>query len=80
VSKDTSGATAFRGLVAPVEISRMLLLAFVAAGAVVSITTTGPISNFAGGFAVGAGAAFVVSKVRRPPDSGQGEDGGGDAP
>ena len=45
----------------------MLLAAFVAAGAVVSVTTSGQVSAFAGGFAVGAGAAMVVSKVRRPP-------------
>jgi hypothetical protein len=56
-------------LVAPVEISRLLLLAFVAAGALLSITTSGQVSAFAGGFAVGAGAAFVVSKLRRPPES-----------
>jgi hypothetical protein len=79
VSKDTSGAPAVKGLVAPVEISRMLLLAFVAAGAVVSITTSGQISAFGGGFAVGAGAAFVVSRMRRPPAEG-GEDDSGEAP
>ncbi|HKA38109.1 MAG TPA: hypothetical protein VKH43_14890 [Thermoanaerobaculia bacterium] len=79
MSKDTSGAPPARSLVAPVEISRMLLLAFVAAGAVVSVTTSGQISTFAGGFAVGAGAAFVISRMRRPPDS-AGEDGGGEAP
>lgn len=79
MSKDTSGAPAVKGLVAPVEISRMLLLAFVAAGAVVSITTSGQISAFAGGFAVGAGAAFVVSRMRRPPDSAGGDEESGEA-
>lgn len=63
-----------RGLVAPVEISRLLLLGFVAAGAIVSITTSGQLSAFAGGFAVGAGAAFVISRLRRPEEpAGTGE-------
>jgi hypothetical protein len=66
VSKDTSGAPG--SLAAPVEISRTLLFAFVAAGAVVSISTSGQVSTFAGGFAAGAGAAFVVSKLRRPAE------------
>jgi hypothetical protein len=65
-----------KGLVAPVEISRMLLLAFVAVGAVVSVTTSGSVSSFAGGFAVGAGSAFVVSKMRRPPDPGEPDESG----
>ena len=56
-----------KDLIAPVEVSRGLLLLLVAAGALVSITTAGTLSNFAGGFAVGAGAAFVVSRLRRPP-------------
>ena len=55
--------------VPPVEVSRLLLAAFVAVGAVVSIATDGRLSNFAGGFAAGAGSAFVASflKTRRPP-------------
>lgn len=58
--------------VPPVEVSRLLLAALVAAGAVVSIATDGRLSNFAGGFAAGAGSAFVASflKARRPPDPG----------
>ncbi|HEV8116870.1 MAG TPA: hypothetical protein VGQ32_00005 [Thermoanaerobaculia bacterium] len=76
MSKDTSGASAPGSLVAPVEVSRMLLLAFVAAGAVVSVTTSGQVSTFAGGFAAGAGAAFVVSKLRRPPESPESDEGG----
>jgi len=56
--------------VPPVEVSRLLLAALVAAGALVSITTDGRLSNFAGGFAAGAGSAFVVSflKGRRSMD------------
>ena len=65
-----------RGLVAPVAISRLLLLAFVAAGALVSVTTSGQISSFAGGFAVGAGAAFVISRLRRPDETGDAGPGG----
>ena len=59
-----------RGLVAPVVIPRLLLLGFVAAGALVSITTSGQLSAFAGGFAVGAGTAFVISRLRRPDEPG----------
>jgi hypothetical protein len=69
-----------RELVAPVEISRMLLLALVAAGAIISITTSGQVSAFAGGFAAGAGAAFVVSRLRRPPEPGDPGGGSEDAP
>jgi hypothetical protein len=55
--------------VPPVEVSRLLLAALVAAGAVVSIAAQGRLSNFAGGFAAGAGSAFVLSFLRgpRPP-------------
>ncbi len=64
--------------VPPVEVSRLLLAALVAAGAVVSVSSEGRLSNFAGGFAAGAGSAFVVSflKGRRPegpPGPGLGE-------
>ena len=54
--------------VPPVEVSRLLLAALVAAGAVVSVAAEGRLSNFAGGFAAGAGSAFVLSflKGRRP--------------
>jgi len=43
----------------------MLLLLLVAAGALVSIATTGKLSHFSAGFAAGAGAAFVASRLRR---------------
>ena len=49
----------------------MLLLVFVAVGAVLSISTSGPLSAFAGGFAVGAGSAFVFSRMKRPEEEAQ---------
>lgn len=52
--------------VPPVEVSRLLLLAFVAVGAVVSITASAPLSSFAGGFAAGAGAVIVLSFLTNP--------------
>ncbi len=64
--------------VPPVEVSRLLLLGFVAAGAIVSVATSGRISAFAGGFAVGSGTAFVVSRLKRPAEAGApGPDGDG---
>jgi hypothetical protein len=56
-----------KGLLPPVEVSRALLLAFVAAGALISIATQGQVSHFSAGFAAGAGAAFVVARLRRRP-------------
>jgi hypothetical protein len=54
----------------------MLLLVFVAAGALVSIATSGTLSAFAGGFAAGAGAAFVVARLKRPEEApATGQDG-----
>jgi hypothetical protein len=53
-------------MIPPVEVSRVLLLALVAAGALVAIATSQPMSSFAGGFAAGAGAAFVVSFLSKP--------------
>jgi hypothetical protein len=53
-------------LVPPVEVSRVLLLALVAAGALAAVATAQPMSSFAGGFATGAGAAFVVSFLSNP--------------
>jgi hypothetical protein len=50
--------------VPPVEVSRFLLAALVAVGALVSVSSEGRLSNFAGGFATGAGSAFVVSFLR----------------
>jgi len=49
--------------IAPAQVSRVLLLVFVAAGALVSIATTGVVSHFAGGFAVGAGAVLVLARL-----------------
>ena len=46
----------------------MLLLVLVAAGAVLSISTSGQLSAFAGGFAAGAGSAFVFSRLKRPEE------------
>ena len=64
--------------VPPVEVSRLLLAALVAGGALVSVATGGRLSHFAGGFAAGAGSAFVVSFLKgrgapagRPADPGE---------
>ena len=53
-------------LVPPVEVSRLLLLLFVAVGAVVSVASSPPLSSFAGGFAAGAGPVIVLSFLRNP--------------
>jgi hypothetical protein len=53
-------------LVPPVEVSRLLLLLFVALGAVVSVASSPPLSTFAGGFAAGAGAVIVLSFLSSP--------------
>jgi hypothetical protein len=58
-------------LVPPMEVSRLLLLGLVAAGAILSVVSTGTLSAFAGGFAVGSGAAFVFSKLKRPAPAGE---------
>ena len=60
-----------KGLVPPVEVSRMLLLGLVAAGAIISVVTSGTLSAFAGGFAVGSGSAFVFSRLKRPAAAGE---------
>jgi hypothetical protein len=52
-----------RSPIAPAQVSRTLLLALVAGGALLSIATAGVVSHFAGGFAVGAGAALIASRV-----------------
>lgn len=54
--------------VPPIEVSRLALLALVAAGAIVAIAAAGDLSRFAGGFAAGAGSVLVLSRVRREPD------------
>lgn len=66
-----------KDLVSPVEVSRGLLLLLVAAGALVSVASSGVLSNFAGGFAVGAGSALVLSRWRRRGVSGAATDGPG---
>lgn len=59
--------------VPPVEVSRLVLAALVAAGAVVSVASEGKVSQFAGGFAVGAGVVFLLAflKGRRQPGEGE---------
>ncbi len=52
--------------VPPVEVSRLILLVLVAAGAVTAIATQPPLSSFAGGFAAGAGAVIVISFMTHP--------------
>jgi hypothetical protein len=64
--------------VPPVEVSRLLLAALVAVGAVVSVASEGKLSNFAGGFAAGAGSAFVASFLKRRAAEGE-SPGPGDA-
>jgi hypothetical protein len=56
--------------VPPVEVSRLLLAGLVAVGALVSVASEGRLSHFAGGFAAGAGSAFVASflRSRRPAE------------
>jgi hypothetical protein len=62
-----------KGLLPPVEVSRTVLLLLVAVGALISIATRGKVSHFSAGFAVGAGAAFVLARLKRPPvDEGEG--------
>ena len=56
-------------MIPPVPVSRLLLLGLVAAGAIVSIATTGTVSAFAGGFAAGAGAAFVIARLKRQDEA-----------
>lgn len=66
-----------KALVAPMEVSRLLLFGFVAAGALVSVVSSGQLSAFAGGFAAGAGSAFAFSRLKRPAagEPGSHEDG-----
>jgi hypothetical protein len=53
-------------MIPPVEVSRLLLLALVGAGAVVSVAASPPLSSFAGGFSAGAGAVIVLSFLSNP--------------
>ncbi len=55
--------------VAPIEVSRLTVLALVAGGVVVALATGGDLSHFAGGFAAGAGAILMLARVRRGPDT-----------
>lgn len=52
--------------VPPVAVSRVVLLGLVAVAAVTAVATTPPLSSFAGGFAAGAGAVFVISFLLNP--------------
>jgi hypothetical protein len=54
--------------VPPIAVSRPLLFGLVAAGAIVAVAAPQPTSSFAAGFAVGAGAVFVISFVNTPRD------------
>lgn len=58
--------------VPPIEVSRLVLLALVAGGAIVAIATAGDLSRFAGGFAAGAGSTLLLSRARREPDPAEG--------
>ena len=61
-------------LVPPVPVSRLVLLALVAVASVTAVATTPPLSSFAGGFAAGAGAVFVISFLVNPRRSAAVED------
>jgi hypothetical protein len=50
----------------PIEVSRPLLLGLVAAGALLAVAGPESVSAFAGGFAAGAGSAFLVSFLKSP--------------
>jgi hypothetical protein len=63
-------------LVPPVPVSRLVLLGLVAVGAVTAVSTSPPLSSFAGGFAAGAGAVFVLSFLTNPRRGPSPEDGG----
>jgi ABC-type transporter Mla maintaining outer membrane lipid asymmetry permease subunit MlaE len=52
--------------VPPAEVSRIALLAFVVVGVVLALVGSGDLASFGRGFAVGAGAALVLSRTRRP--------------
>lgn len=67
--------------VAPLETSRLLLLALVAVGAVVAVAATGRAADFGAGFAAGSGAVLIVSKAaRRPPEESAAPDADREAP
>ena len=62
-------------VVPPITVSRPLLFGLLAAGAIVAVAAPQPTSSFAAGFAVGAGAVFVLSFLQtpRPPRPGDGD-------
>ena len=66
-------------VIPPVQVSRMVLLVLVAVGAVVSISSTGTLSAFSGGFAAGAGCAFVFAWLKRREPAGE-PGGNGEGP
>ena len=59
---------------APRDVFRLLLFLLVAGGAIVSVATSGRVSNLAAGFAVGAGAALLLSRLRGPAGESHSED------
>jgi hypothetical protein len=59
--------------VPPAEVSRLALLLLVAAGVVLALVASGDLASFGRGFAVGAGAALVLSRARRSPEPRDGE-------
>ena len=64
----------------PAEVPRPLFLAFVLAGALGAVLIPDPkTSSFLAGFAVGAGAVFVLSFLRNPRGSGSGPGKGGES-
>lgn len=70
------GVRTVTSLVPPVQVSRLLLLGLVAAGALAAVVTSQPTSSFAGGFAAGAGAVFIVSFLSNPRRDRTGPDDG----
>jgi hypothetical protein len=54
------------GMIPPVEVSRPLLAGLVAGGALLAVAGPAWVSAFAGGFAAGAGAVFLISFLKNP--------------
>ena len=67
-------------LVPSVAVPRLLIVALVAIGGVVSVASEGRVSTFAGGFAAGAGAVLVVGSLRSRREPPLEEPGAGSAP
>jgi hypothetical protein len=51
-------------------VSRTALMLVVAAAAILSIVTSGKLSSFSAGIAIGAGIAFLLSRVRAAGETG----------